>query len=279
MKKSRAERVLSRLGGAAFIIFIIIYVFPIYWMLSSAIRPFTLLTSPQQPLLPTQIDFGAFVKLMTQTGFVQYLANTIRISVGTLVLNILLASMAAYSLSRLKFKGKKLVKRAILMAYVFPKMILVVPLFVTIVNLRLINTYTGLIITYIVFSFPFCVWMLIAYFNKIPIDLEEAAIIDGASKLRVFGQIVIPLALPGLGAAAIFTFLHTWKEFLYAFLLLPQEAKKTMTVGIYGLMGSEVFDWGAMLAFNTLMIIPIIFFFIFSQRSFISGLTAGSVKG
>jgi multiple sugar transport system permease protein len=264
---------------AAFIIFILLYIFPIYWMFSSAVRPFSLLTSPKQPLIPSQVTFEAFAKLINQTSFFLYFTNTVRIALGTLILNIVLASMAAYSLSRLRFKGKKLVTRAILLAYVFPKMVIVVPLFVTMVNLRLINTYFGLILTYIVFSFPFCVWMLIAYFNKIPIDLEEAAIIDGASKLRVFIQIVIPLALPGLGAAAIFTFIHTWKEFLYAFLLLPQEAKKTMTVGIYGLMGSEVFDWGAMLAFNCLMIIPIVGFFVISQKSFISGLTAGSVKG
>lgn len=262
-----------------FIIFLILYIFPIYWMFSSAVRPFSLLTSSRQPLIPTQISFEFFRKLLDQTSFLLYFSNTMRIAVATLVINVGLAAMAAYSLSRLRFKGRRFITQAILLAYVFPKMVIVIPLFVTLVNLKLINTFSGLILTYIVFSFPFCVWMLIAYFNKIPIDLEEAAIIDGSSKLRVFVQIIIPLALPGLGAAGIFTFIHTWKEFLYAFLILPQEAKKTMTVGMYGLMGAEVFDWGAMLAFNCMMILPILFFFAFMQKSFISGLTAGSVKG
>jgi multiple sugar transport system permease protein len=143
----------------------------------------------------------------------------------------------------------------------------------------MLNTYSGLIVTYVVFTFPFCVWMLTAFFKKIPRELEECAHIDGASNFRTYLQIVLPLSTPGLAASAIFTIMATWKEFLYAYLLLNKAGRQTLTVGMYGFLGSEVLEWGELLAFNTLMIIPILIIFTILQRSFIQGLTAGAVKG
>ena len=129
------------------------------------------------------------------------------------------------------------------------------------------------------FSFPFCVWMLTAYFLTIPEDLEEAAYIDGASKFRVFTTIILPLSKPGLAAAAIFTFIHAWNEFLYALVFLNSDSKATLAVGIYRLMGGEIFDWQAILASSTMMVFPILIIYLFLQKYIVTGLTAGATKG
>ena len=129
------------------------------------------------------------------------------------------------------------------------------------------------------FSFPFCVWMLTAYFLTIPEDLEEAAYIDGASKFRVFTTIIIPLSKPGLAAAAIFTFIHAWNEFLYALVFLNSDKKSTLAVGIYRLMSGEIFDWQAILASSTMMVFPILIIYLFLQKYIVAGLTAGATKG
>ena len=145
--------------------------------------------------------------------------------------------------------------------------------------MRLANTYLGLILTYITFSFPFATWMLIAYFQTIPKELEEAGLIDGASNLQVFLKITLPLARPGLVSAAVFSFIQAWNEFLYALVILNSESRKTLSVGLYGLFGGEVMTWGDVLAMCTLMVIPTMIFFTLVQKHLVQGLTAGAVKG
>ena len=257
--------------------FVFVAIFPIYWMISSAFRTLSGLAKPT--LFPKPISIGYFRTILRFTPFFSFLKNSLIVGLGTVLLNLVVGSMAAHSLARMRFRGKVLLARGILLTYVFPKMVIIVPLFVTIVKLRMLNTYIGLIITYVVFTFPFSVWMLTAFFKKIPKELEECAHIDGASNFRTYVQIVLPLSTPGLAAAAIFTFLATWKEFLYAFLLLNKEGRRTLTVGMYGFIGSEVLEWGEMLAFNTLMVLPVIGFFLLLQSGFIQGRTAGAVKG
>ena len=275
------NRTIVKRGFSVFIvlIFVILCIFPIYWMVSSAFKSYSGLTSSDPNIIPREFSLDFFSTVINYTPFLKFLKNSLIVGIGTVLTNLLVGSMAAYSLSRLKFKGKRILARGILLTYVFPKMVIIIPLFVTIVKLRMLNTYTGLIITYVVFTFPFCVWMLTAFFNKIPRELEECASIDGATNFRIYFRIILPLSTPGLASAAIFTFLATWKEFLYAFLLLNSESKKTLTVGMYGFIGAEVMEWGDILAFNTLMIIPVIVFFLILQTSFIQGLTAGAVKG
>lgn len=261
------------------VIAVLFSTFPIYWMVSCSVRTYVDLTTVPPHLFPQALSGEFYRRVLLHTPFLTFLKNSLIISLGTVAINAVVGSMAAHSLARLKFRGKFLLSRGILIAYVFPKIVMIVPIFVTIVRLGLYNTHLGLILTNVVFTFPFCVWMLTAYFETVPVVLEESARIDGASNLRTFTQITFPLAAPGVAAASIFAFISCWREFLYALLILNAEGKKTLTVGMYGFLGAEVFEWGEMLAMNSLMMIPVVVFFLILQRSFIQGLTAGAVKG
>jgi len=248
-------------------------------MATSSVRTYADLMAVPPSLFPRELSGVFYQRALAYTPFLTFLKNSLIIGLGTVAINAIVGSMAAHSLARMKFRGKFLLSRGILITYIFPKIVMIVPIFVTIVRLGLYNTHLGLMLTYVVFTFPFCVWMLTAYFRTVPVVLEESARIDGASNFRAFTQITFPLAAPGVAAAAIFTFIHCWREFLYAFLILNAEGKKTLTVGMYGFIGADVFQWGEMLAMNTLMMIPVIIFFIILQKRFIQGLTAGAVKG
>ena len=187
--------------------------------------------------------------------------------------------MAGHSLARLKFRGKALISRGVLVTYIFPQILLVVPLFIAMVNFGLVNTYTGLILTYITFSFPFGMWMLTAYFQTIPVDLEEAAMLDGASKFTIFWKIVLPLSKPGLAAVGIFTFIHAWNEFLYALVLLNTDRKVTLSIGLFRMLGGETVNWGEVMAATSMMVAPVLFVFMLFERHLVGGLTAGATKG
>ncbi len=257
----------------------LVCVFPFYWMVISSLRPAMELLMPDAGLIPSRLTLDSYRRVMFGSPFFRFLKNSLVVTFCTLAITLAIAAMAAHSLARMEFRGKDLISRGILLAYVFPQIVMVVPLFVAIVKMRLANTYLGLILTYITFSFPFATWMLIAYFQTIPKELEEAGLIDGASNLQVFLKITLPLARPGLVSAAVFSFIQAWNEFLYALVILNSESRKTLSVGLYGLFGGEVMTWGDVLAMCTLMVIPTMIFFTLVQKHLVQGLTAGAVKG
>ena len=259
--------------------FSIFALFPLYWMVASSIRPYIIVYQTPPLLFSRELDFSAYKMVLTLTPFIKMFWNSLYVSVLTTIICTLFSAMAGHSLARMKFKGKKLITRGVLIAYIFPQILLVLPLYVLLVRFSLGNSHLGLILTYMTFSFPFCVWMLTAYFLTIPEDLEEAAYIDGASKFRVFTTIILPLSKPGLAAAAIFTFIHAWNEFLYALVFLNSDSKATLSVGIYRLMSGEIFDWQAILASSTMMVFPILIIYLFLQKYIVTGLTAGATKG
>jgi len=264
---------------AALAVVAVFAVFPLYWTITSSLRARTELFGTPPALHPFFLDFFYYDRVFENTPFVQMFFNSLYISLATTALTVALSAMAGHSLARMRFRGKLLITRGVLIAYIFPQILLVVPLFVAVVRLGLANTYTGLVLTYMTFSFPFGLWMLTAYFQTIPVDLEEAALLDGATRFQVFTRIVLPLSKPGLAAVGIFTFIHAWNEFLYALVLLSSERKATLSVGIYRLLGGEAVDWGAVLAASTMMVIPVLAMFMFYERHLVGGLTAGATRG
>ena len=264
---------------ALLVIFSIFSIFPLYWMIASSIRPYAEVYQTPPLLFSSNIDFTAYETVLKLTPFIKMFWNSFYISIITTIICTIFSAMAGHSLARMKFRGKKIITRGVLIAYIFPQILLVLPLYVLLVRFGLGNSHFGLILTYMTFSFPFCVWMLTAYFLTIPEDLEEAAYIDGASKFRVFTTIILPLSKPGLAAAAIFTFIHAWNEFLYALVFLNSDSKATLAVGIYRLMSGEIFDWQAILASSTMMVFPILVIYLFLQKYIVTGLTAGATKG
>lgn len=270
----------TRIGSyVALAIVSLFSMFPLYWMIASSVRPRNILLTTPPPYFTTDFDASSYVNIWTNTPFGQMFLNSLFISIVTTVVTVVFSAMAGHSLARLKFRGKTVISRGVLITYLFPQILLVVPLFVAMVNLGLVDTYFGLILTYMTFSFPFGMWMLTAYFQTIPVDLEEAALLDGASRLTIFLKIVLPLSRPGLAAVGIFTFIHAWNEFLYALVLLNSDEKLTLSIGLYRMLDSETVDWGEILAATSMIVAPVLVVFMFFERHLVGGLTAGATKG
>lgn len=276
MKQTTRTRIFVYVG---LIVFAVFSTFPLYWMVASSVRPYAELTQTPPRLFSTSFDVTAYSTVLRHSPFVRMFLNTLTVAVITTIITVTFGAMAGHSLARMRFRGKALVSRGVLVAYIFPQILLVVPLFVAMVRMGLANTFPGLIITYLTFSFPFCMWMLTAYFQSVPRELEEAAQIDGASNFGVFWRIVLPLARPGLAASAIFTFIHSWNEFLYALVLLNSQNNQTLSIGLYRMVGGELMRWAELLASTSMMVLPILVAFLFLQEHFVAGLTAGAVKG
>ena len=273
---SRTATIGAYAGLVAFAVFA---VFPLYWTITSSLRSRNDLFASPPELHPFFFDVVFYDRVFVNTPFGTMFFNSMYISLVTTALTVAVSAMAGHSLARMRFRGKMLITRGVLIAYIFPQILLLVPLFVVIVRMGLANTFTGLIMTYMTFSLPFGIWMLTAYFKTIPIDLEEAALLDGASRFQIFTRIVLPLSKPGLAAVGIFTFIHAWNEFLYALVLLSSEKKATLPVGIFRLLGAEAVDWGAILAATTMMVLPVLLVFMAFERHLVGGLTAGATKG
>ena len=270
----------TRIGSyVALTIVSLFSMFPLYWMVASSVRPRNILLETPPSYFTTDFDASAYVNIWTNTPFGQMFINSLFISIVTTIVTVVFSAMAGHSLARLKFRGKTVISRGVLITYLFPQILLVVPLFVAMVNLGLVDTYFGLILTYMTFSFPFGMWMLTAYFQTIPVDLEEAALLDGASRLTIFLRIVLPLSRPGLAAVGIFTFIHAWNEFLYALVLLNSDDKLTLSIGLYRMLDSETVDWGEILAATSMIVAPVLVVFMFFERHLVGGLTAGATKG
>ena len=255
-------------------------VFPFYWIFSSVLRvPEDVFKVPPD-LIPRSFSLHNVKNIFDKyTGFLTYLGNSVVISVLTTVLATGVAALASYSLSHLRGRGGRLTSRAILVAYLFPPIFFLIPLFKTLHIIGLIDTKLGLTISFLAWSFPYASWLLIAYFKTLPRELEEAAYIDGASHLVAFWKIVIPLAAPGVATAAIFCFILAWRDFLFAFILSSTNRSKTLAVGLYEKFGGEMMIWPDILTWSALMTLPILLFFLFLQKHIISGLTAGATKG
>jgi multiple sugar transport system permease protein len=276
----QSERLVKRtLGYLVLAVTLLVILFPIYWMLVTAFDPPTLGYNAQPSLWPTKLTLAAFIQLFNEYAFATWMRNTLLVALASTVLAIVIGTLAAYSLSRLRYPGRALLSGLFFLVYLFPASLLFVPVFVSLSGLGLKNSYVGLIATYLTFTIPFCTWMLKAYLTGIPIELEEAALVDGANRIQAMVRIILPLAAPGVAAAAIFAFTLAWNEYLYAFILLSDSEKMTLSPGMTQLVFGDIFLWGMIMAGATLMSLPVLVLYFVAQRFVVSGLTAGSVKG
>jgi len=258
---------------------LVIVIFPLYWMLLTAFDPPTLGYNAQISLLPKQITLAAFIQLLTEYEFMRWMWNSAMVAIISTLLAVVVGGLAAYSLSRLRYPGRGLLAGIFFLAYIFPATLLVVPVFVILSSLSLTDDYGGLVLTYLIFTVPFCTWMLRAYLTSIPRELEEAALVDGATRIQAMIRIILPLAAPGVAAATIFAFTLSWNEYLYAFILMTDSSKMTLSPGMTKLVFGDIFLWGMIMAGATLMSLPVVVLYFVAQRFVVSGLTAGSVKG
>ena len=260
--------------------FLFILLFPFYWMTITAFKPDAELYdfATHNPFWITSPTLAHVRKLLFETSYPSWLLTTMGVAVGSTFLSLLASTLAAYAIQRLRFKGSQYVGLAIYLAYLVPPSILFIPLATMVVQLGLFDTPLALILVYPTFLVPFCTWLLIGYFKSIPYELEECALIDGATRLQILTQITLPLAVPGLISAGIFSFTLSWNEFIYALAFIQSSENKTVPVAILTeLVTGDVYQWGALMAGSLLGSLPVAIFYSFFVDYYVSSLT-GAVK-
>ena len=261
------------------LVFLIVLLFPFYWMAITSVKPEAeLLSRDGNPFWVITPTLSHFHKLLFETAYPQWLWNTVLVSVVSTVVSLVVSVLAAYAIERLRFTGSKHVGLSIFLAYLVPPSILFIPLANVVFNLGLFDTRWALILTYPTFLIPFCTWLLMGYFRSIPAELEECALIDGASRWQILVKIVLPLAVPGLISAGIFAFTLSWNEFIYALTFISSSEVKTLPVGVVTeLVQGDVYQWGPLMAGALLGSLPVAFIYSFFVEYYVSGMT-GSVK-
>lgn len=261
--------------GLATVLFV--YLFPIYWTASSSLKSVSELMSAPTAV-PSRIVLENYRDVVGGTTFLVFMRNSLIVACGVGALTLLLASTAAYSLSRFRYAGRGLMSQLILLVYLFPGILLVIPAFAMMTRVGLYNSLLAVIVMHVLFTLPFSVWTLKLFFDTVPEELEAAARVDGAGRLTLLRLIYLPLALPGIAAAAIFSFVTSWNEYLFASVLVADNELKTLPVGIAGWTSTYAIQWGEVTAASVLTIIPAIIFFTFLGRLFVRGLTAGAIR-
>ena len=253
--------------------------FPCYWMLVSSLRPAQELFTVPPRLLPGTVTIQWYEVVLKATQMPRYFLNSALISTVSMIVSLVIATLGAYGLTRFRHAGQRLLLLAVLSSYVLPPVLLLLPLYLTLGKLGLINTYAGVIVTHVTFTAPFCLWLLRSFFQTIPLDLEEAAMVDGTCRLGAFIRIALPLALPAVLSTGLFGFILSWNEYLFASVLLTGEARKTVPIGIAEFIAQFDIRWGEVMAASSLATIPVVVLFAIIQRHFVRGLMAGAIKG
>jgi multiple sugar transport system permease protein len=261
-------------------VFLVVLLFPFYWMLITSIKPNRELYSQKvMPLIVHQPTLKHYVDLLTETNFLTWTYNTMLVACVTTVISVVLGTMIAYPLARMRFPGAAVVAIGVAATYLVPQPLLFIPMADIINTLGLGNTLSAVMLTYPTLLIPFCAWLLMGYFKSVPRELEEAARIDGASRLQAMLRVVLPLCTPGLLSAGIFAFTLAQNEFLYALIFLSRSDVRTVPVGaITELIRGDVFYWGQLMAAALLGSVPVAIVYSFFVEHYVAGLTAGSVK-
>jgi multiple sugar transport system permease protein len=277
--RARAERLQSGVSYVILLAMLAIVVFPFYWMTVTSFKGEYQMRSLTSMFWPNPFVQENYDHLLGKTEFVAWYRNSIVVSVSSTFLAIAIGTIGAYALARLRFLGRGFMASAVLITYLVPPSILFIPLYAQIRNLGLADSLAGLIVAYPSFTVPFVTWLLMGYFESIPEELEEAAMIDGATRFGAFRRVVLPLAAPGLLAAALYAFTQAWNEFLYALVFITNVRLRTLPVGLSTFITGDVYGWGYLMAGAVLTTVPVIGAYIDLQKYMVEGLTAGGVKG
>ncbi|MGD9925760.1 MAG: carbohydrate ABC transporter permease, partial [Pseudorhodoplanes sp.] len=270
----------SRLAlWAALAITVAFVSFPLYWMLLSSLMPDVELFSRSPRFFINNPTFVHYLDLINRTNFTIYFFNSFVVATLATAGAIFLGVLAGYGLTRFRFFGRRALSNAVLFTYMFPPILLSIPLFVLLKDIGLSNSLLGLACAHISFALPMAMWLATIFFQAIPLELDEAAMIDGASRLGALFRVVLPVASPGVVATAVFIFVISWNDYLFALVLIADETKKTLPVGVAGFVDATSVEWGLLMAGGVLILLPILIAFSFVQRALIEGLTAGAVKG
>ncbi|WP_367948533.1 carbohydrate ABC transporter permease [Rathayibacter sp. VKM Ac-2857] len=251
---------------------------PIVWMAASSFKSNTEIFEYPPRLITDTFSFAAYAGILGDLTKVRFFINSYVVALAVVALTLVVAILASYAFSRYEFRFKRPINIIIVSVQAVPPITLLIPFFGLMVTLRLYNTYQGLILTYLVFTLPYAIIMLTGYFNTLPRDLDEAARMDGAGPMTVLWRILVPIAIPGIVSVGVYTFMIAWNEYLFALTLTRTDDMRTVPIGIQLLMGQNSYEWNEMMAMSILGCVPVLLLFLFFQRYFIGGMTAGAVK-
>jgi multiple sugar transport system permease protein len=273
----RIVRSIVMVGGLGF--FTAWTVFPLIWIVTTSFKTNKEIYSQTAGILPSTFTWQHYDKIFNGTKFLTYMKNSLLVSTLTTLVAMCIGVLAAYAISRLTFRGRTFMARTTIVTYLVPGSLVFIPLYQIAYQLNLTNKAVGLVVIYLVGTVPFCTWLAISYFNTIPYELEEAALVDGATRLQALARIVMPLALPALAVIALYAFTQSWNEFLFALLLISSDSQKTIPSGLAGLINGDTFQWGALMAGALISSLPPLLIYVLAQRWVVSGLAGGAVKG
>jgi ABC-type glycerol-3-phosphate transport system permease component len=276
---SQTRRLLKWIGNLLLALMLVWTLVPFYWMIATSLKKDKEIYGFEATLVPRQPTLESYRRIFAQTPFLKYVRNSTIIAVSTTVASLVFGCLGAYALARLRFPGRTFIARGLIFTYLVPPALLFIPLFAVMSALALTDTRSGLVLAYLGFTVPFCTWLLLGYFRSVPLELEEAALVDGCSRLSALVRIILPMSLPALAVVAFFSFTLAWNEFLYANVFVNSVDVRTITTGLTLFIVEDVFFWGPMMAAACLATIPPVALYLVFQRWVVKGLTLGAVKG
>jgi multiple sugar transport system permease protein len=273
------RRLLKWVGNGLLVVMLVWTLVPFYWMIVTSLKKDKEIYGFEATLVPRQPTLSNYTRLFATTPFVKYVRNSTIIAIGTTIFSLVFGCLGAYALARLRFPGRGLIARGLVVTYLVPPSLLFIPLFAVMSTLALIDTHQGLILAYLGFSVPFATWLMMGYFRTVPVELEEAALVDGCSRFGSLIRVILPMSLPALAVVAFFAFTQSWNEFLYANVFVNSVEVRTITTGLTLFVVEDVFFWGPMMGASFLSALPPLILYLIFQRWVVKGLTLGGVKG
>src|SRR2546426_1874220 len=275
---SGSRRLLKWTGNVLLALLLVWTLVPFYWMIATSLKPDREIYGFDATLYPHRPTLAGYSRVFTTTPFVKYVRNSAIIAGANTLASLLFGCLGAYALARLRFPGRALVARGLVFTYLVPPSLLFIPLFAVMSTLRLTDSHEGLILAYLGFTVPFCTWLLMGYFRSVPLELEEAALVDGCTRLGALIRVVLPMSLPALAVVAFFSFTQAWDEFLYANVFVNSVEVRTITMGLTLFIIEDVFFWGPMMGAAFLSALPPLVVYLIFQRWVVKGLTLGAVN-
>jgi multiple sugar transport system permease protein len=279
MRMTSQRRVFQGVGNGVLLLMFLWTAIPFYWMIATSLKHDKEIYGYEATLIPERPTMANYATVFRETPYMLYLRNSVVVAVGSTVLSMVIAVLAAYGIARLDFPGRALLARGLVFTYLVPTSLLFIPMFAMMSAFRLTDSLYGLTIAYLGFDVPFCTWLLMGYFRSVPVELEEAARVDGCNRIGALVRIVLPMSLPALVVVTFFSFTHAWNEFLYAHVFTSTTSARTVTTGLVNFMSQDVFFWGPLMASTVMSALPPVLMFLVFQRWVVKGLTLGGVKG
>lgn len=256
-----------------------VMVFPVYWMVATALKQRSDILSSVPKFIPWPMSLENFTRALDKAGFWTFVRNSLTVTVSSVVLSLIISLFAAIAIARFRFAGRKAILTILVLVQMVPAAAMVIPVYLMLRSVGGLDFLPGLVFTYMTFVLPFTIWTLRGFVDGVPVELEEAALVDGCGRFQMYVRVLLPLLMPGIVATSIFAFVNAWDDYIFAYVIMKSQDNYTLPVWLVSFKTSESVDYGAMIAASTIFSIPVLVFFLLVQRRLVGGMTSGAVKG